>query len=387
MGIAALGKSNTAALRESNTAALRESGTAPLSAGDRATHPAVGPSPALELRRDLDPVVWDAFVDRHPDATVYHLSAWTDLIEDVFRHRAERLAIVAPDGAVVGVLPVVFFQTPLFGRFATSMPFVNYGGVAADSPAAAAMLLAAAVAGAQARRASYLELRHARRVFTANPFQAHKVAMVLPLQPDSEAQFNGLDRKLRNQIRKAEKSGFAVRIGGVELLDDFHAVLSENMRDLGSPVHGRRLFERILTAFPGRSRLFCVSLGDVPVAASLVLWHRDRLEVPWASALRRYNALCPNLLLYWEMLKFGIGRGFGSFDFGRSTPNGGTFHFKKQWGAQPQQLFWEYWLADGAALPDRSPSNPKFSAAIALWQRLPVFATQALGPLLVRNIP
>lgn len=344
------------------------------------------PAPAVEIRRDVAAADWDGFVQRHPDATVYHLSAWTELIHGVFGHRAERLAAVA-GGEIVGVLPVVFFQTPLFGRFATSMPFVNYGGVAADSPKAAGLLLDAAIADAGRYRASYLELRHGRRVFTANPYQAHKVAMVLPLLGDAEAQWNGLDRKLRNQIRKAEKSGFAVRIGGSELLDSFLDVLAENMRDLGSPVHGRPLFERILTAFPDRARLFCVSLGGVPVAASLVLWHRDRLEVPWASALRRYNALCPNLLLYWEMLKFGIAQGFTSFDFGRSTPDGGTYQFKKQWGAQPQQLFWEYWLAEGAALPDRSPSNPKFGSVIALWQRLPVFVTRALGPWLVRNIP
>jgi len=342
--------------------------------------------PSVQVRRDLDPAAWDAFVERHPDATVYHLAAWTDLMHEVFGHRAERLAAVA-GGDVVGVLPVVFFQTPLFGRFATSMPFVNYGGVAAQTPEAAAALLDAAMASARATRASYLELRHAQRVFTANPYQAHKVAMVLPLVGSADAQWNALDRKLRNQIRKAEKSGFAVRIGGVELLDDFLAVLSENMRDLGSPVHGRPFFERILTTFPDRARLFCVSLAGVPVAASLVLWHRERLEVPWASALRRYNALCPNLLLYWEMLKFGIARGFAAFDFGRSTPDGGTYHFKKQWGAQPQQLFWEYWLADGATLPDRSPTNPKFGSVIALWQRLPVFVTRAIGPRLVRNIP
>jgi FemAB-related protein (PEP-CTERM system-associated) len=267
------------------------------------------------------------------------------------------------------------------------MPFVNYGGVAADSSHAEALLFEAAVAGAQRRRSTYLELRHARRRFPEQPHQAHKVAMVLPLAGNADAQWNGLDRKLRNQIRKAEKSGFAVRVGGVELLDDFHGVLSENMRDLGSPVHGRLLFERILSAFPDRSRLFVVSLGGTPVAASIVLWHRDRLEVPWASSLRRFNTLCPNLLLYWEMLKFGIERGFGSFDFGRSTPNAGTFHFKKQWGAEPVQLYWEYWLADGAALPDRSPANPKFSRAIALWQRLPVSLTRALGPHLIRYIP
>ena len=63
--------------------------------------------------------------------------------------------------------------------------------------------------------------------------------------------------------------------------------------------------------------------------------------------------------------------GYRTFDFGRSTPDEGTFHFKKQWGAQPQELAWEY-LGLSGALPDQSPKNPKFRAAIALWQHLPV---------------
>jgi FemAB-related protein (PEP-CTERM system-associated) len=342
--------------------------------------------PVVEIRRDVAPEIWDAYVERHPDATVYHLAAWTDVMRDAFGHRSERLAAVE-EGQIVGILPVVYFQTPLFGRFATSMPFVNYGGVVADSVAAADLLRDAAIAGARSARASYLELRHRRRLFAHSPCQTHKVAMILPLQATVDAQLAALDRKLRNQVRKAEKSGLTVRIGGAELVTPFYDVLAENMRDLGSPVHSRGLFERILTTFAERSRLLCVSLGETPVAASLVLWHRDRLEVPWASSVRRYNPLCPNVLMYWEMLKFGIDRRFSSFDFGRSTPNEGTYLFKQQWGAEPQQLFWEYWLAEGASLPDRSPANPKFSTVIALWQRLPVSLTRALGPRLVRNIP
>jgi len=123
------------------------------------------------------------------------------------------------------------------------------------------------------------------------------------------------------------------------------------------------------------------------VAASLVLWHGGTAEVPWASAIRTYNPLCPNVLLYWEMLKFSVGQRFASFDFGRSTPLEGTYQFKRQWGAEPRQLYWEYWLGQHASLPDRSPKNPTFSAAIAVWQRLPVSLTRAIGPLIVRNIP
>jgi serine/alanine adding enzyme len=340
----------------------------------------------IEIRRDVPAGEWDAFVDAHPDATVYHRSEWERVLRDVFGRPMVRLAAVA-GGELVGILPIVPFASALFGRFATSMPFMNYGGIATSQAEAARALLDAAIADARASRARYLELRHTRRVFADLPVQSRKVSMVLSLEQTADAQFAAIDRKLRNQVRKAEKSGLTVRNGGVELAGAFHQVLAENMRDLGSPVHGRRLFEAILEALPSRARIFSVWLGDVPVAASFVLWHRDRLEVPWASSLRRYNPLCANILLYWEMLKFGVDRGFASFDFGRSTPQEGTYLFKQQWGAKPVPLFWEYWLAEGVGVPDRSPKNPKFSLALEVWRRLPVPVTAFLGPRIVRGIP
>ncbi len=114
--------------------------------------------------------------------------------------------------------------------------------------------------------------------------------------------------------------------------------------------------------------------------ASIVYWHRSMIEVPWASALRESNPLCANVLLYWHMLKFAVERGFTVFDFGRSTPNEGTFHFKRQWGAEPLELVWEYWNAAGAPPPNLNPKNPKFDLAIRVWQRLPVGVATAARP-------
>jgi FemAB-related protein (PEP-CTERM system-associated) len=340
----------------------------------------------LGVRSDVSAQAWDDYVVRRPEASVYHLAAWAGLMERVFGHRTRYLA--ACDGEdIVGVLPLVLFSTPLFGRFATSMPFVNYGGIVADSREAADALLAAAVRDTQAAKGTYLELRHTRRMFDNLPVQTHKVEMVLPLRPTVDEQWRALDRKLRNQVRKAEKSGLTVRNGGAELLDSFYDVLAHNMRDLGSPVHSKRFFADILATFADRTQLLCVSLGSTPVAASFVIWHGDQIEVPWASALRAHNPLCPNVLLYWEMLKFSIERRFERFDFGRSTPNEGTFNFKQQWGAAAQQLYWEYWLSEGRSLPDRSPKNRKFTAVISAWRKLPLAVTRAIGPSIVRGIP
>lgn len=343
-------------------------------------------SSTIDIHTDLPPEEWDQYVDRRTDASVYHRAGWATVVQRSFGHRTRYLA-ARTGKTIVGILPLVLFKTPLFGRFMTSMPFVNYGGVVADTSEAADALLAAGIHEAKTAGASYLELRHTRRMFPGLSVQAHKVEMVLPLRTIVDDQWRVLDRKLRNQVRKAEKSGLTVRTGGVELLDAFHDVLARNMRDLGSPVHSKRFFGNVLETFRDRSRIFCVSAGSTPVAASFVIWHGDGIEVPWASAIRSYNPLCPNVLLYWEMLKFSIDRRFARFDFGRATPRGGTYQFKQQWGAEPHQLYWEYWLREGSQLPNRSPKNPKFSGAIALWQRLPVAITRVLGPRIVRNIP
>ena len=170
------------------------------------------------------------------------------------------------------------------------------------------------------------------------------------------------------------------------MLADFYAVFAHNMRDLGTPVYSIRWFREILQAFPQACRLFVVYAGGRPAAGAFVLWHRGTIEVPWASSLREFNPLCVNVLMYWEMLRFAVERGFSCFDLGRSTPNEGTFHFKQQWGAEPRELVWEYWTAEGAALPDLSPKNPKFERAIAAWRRLPVGVTKVIGPPIVRNI-
>jgi hypothetical protein len=130
-----------------------------------------------------------------------------------------------------------------------------------------------------------------------------------------------------------------------------------------------------------------VSHGATPAAAGLTFQTGSTVEIPWASAVRDFNALCANPLLYWSMLEGAAGRGSAIFDFGRSTPNESTFHFKTQWGATAAPFHWEYWLASGGALPDQSPSNPKFQAAIEVWKRLPVPVTTLLGPHIVRSIP
>ena len=211
--------------------------------------------------------------------------------------------------------------------------------------------------------------------------------MILNLAADEASQWEAFNAKLRNQIRKAQKSGFEPVIGQQELLQGFYQVFARNMRDLGTPVYSKGFFRNVLETFPDNSRIFGVYHEKRMVAAGIGSWFRGTLEIPWASSLNEYKTLCPNNMLYWEAIKFAIMNGFSKLDFGRSTPHEGTYNFKEQWGAVPVQLYWQYLLNQGSTMPHLSPSNPKYQAAIRVWQKLPVPLTKVLGPMIVQNIP
>lgn len=332
---------------------------------------------------DADRGAWDAFVVGRHEATGYHEWAWREVLTRSFGHEALYL-VARRDAQVTGVLPLIEIRSLLFGRFLTALPFVNYGGIVADSEDAARALVARSESLAQSRGCRHVELRHVQRRLPDLPCRQHKVTMLLDLAP---GMWDALDRKVRNQIRKAEKSGLIAERGGAHLLDDFYAVYARNMRDLGTPVYARRFFAEVLRAFPDRAVLTVVRLRGRPVAAGLSYRTGAVVEVPWASSVREFNSLCPNHLLYWRTIDTAVADGCRTLDFGRSTPGEGTFAFKAQWGASPVPLHWEYVVLDGEGLPDQSPKNPKFQTAIAVWQRLPLWVANLAGPHIVRGIP
>lgn len=305
---------------------------------------------------------------------------------------------------VRGVLPVVHLKHPIFGNSLVSIPYFDMGGVLADDEHVEKALLTEVARLAGEVKAESVELRHLRPLaclhaasgtgrdggFSRDGWvahtRAHKVRMVLDLPDTPGTLFKSFPSKLRSQIRRPLKEGLTATIGGEELLDDFYEVFAVNMRDLGSPVHSRRLIANVLDEFPGKSAIILVYRENEPVAGSFVIGFGDTLENPWASALRRYGRLSPNMLLYWTMLEFACNQGYRKFDFGRSTTGEGTYKFKEQWGAVPTPFHWHTLYRDGERSPEIESEQPRFPKAVQFWQRLPVWVTRIIGPPIRKHI-
>lgn len=328
---------------------------------------------------------WDDFALAQ-GGSVYHDTRWRTLIERVFKHRTHYL--YAHRGDVIhGILPLVHMRHIVFGSYLVSMPFLTYGGVLADSPETATELLNRAAQLADELGCSHVETRDLAPLPVDWPVRTDKISMVRELPEDAVQLDKAIGSKLRAQVKRPRREGATAHVGGMDLLDEFYSVFAINMRDLGTPVYSRSLFAEILTAFPDQAGIVSIRVNEEPAAAGFLLRDGETMEIPWASSLRKFNRISVNMLLYWEVLVHCMEVGCTRFDFGRTSENSNTHRFKRQWGAQPVQLHWHYWLRDGAELPGLTPTNPKFKAAIAVWQRLPLPLANLLGPHVVRGLP
>lgn len=347
----------------------------------------------------VDGGVWDAFVQRAPDATIMHLYGWKGVVERAYGHRTFYLAALEGD-ELRGVLPLTLVRSRLLGSSLVSMPFMDYGGVCAGGHDKAETALVEAAEEIAAAQGAVLTLRYLRQPELQLPYSLEKVTLFLELGTSEEALWRRLPPERRNRIRKGQKQGLTISFHGAEGLHDFYTVFATNMRDLGSPVHSLSFFREVMAQLGDRARIILVRYQNQAIGAGLMLLYNGMISIPWVSSLRRFFDKCPYQVLYWEAMRFGIAHGYQVLDFGRSSRDSGTFEAKRQWGAEPVQLYWHYY-PDGA--DSRVPSTlwrrllnishgwpvrgGRLAWAASFWKHLPVGVTNTVGPWLRRGIP
>lgn len=351
--------------------------------------------PAVEIKvaDDRDAYAWNSYAETACLDGHFLDFNWRKIIETSLRHRPLYL-IARQEGTVTGLLPMFDVKSRLFGRSLISVPFLNGGGIVASDALTTNALLAKTQEIVKHGGYRYSELRQhepLRHGADNLACRQHKVSMRLPLDGDPDDIFKRFKAKLRSQIRRPQKAGAKAQIvNGANTvkrdIDAFYKVFAENMRDLGTPVFPRALFEATIEGFRENAWLSLVWIDNHPAAAGLMVGRGTSIEMIWASSLRCFNKLSVNMLLYWESIRTAAIHGYRHFDFGRCTPDGPTFRFKAQWGAEPLPLHW-YYLKGSGEIPDVSPDNPKFKAAVRTWQFLPVSIANRLGPLVARSLP
>ncbi|MBF0621257.1 MAG: FemAB family PEP-CTERM system-associated protein [Magnetococcales bacterium] len=326
---------------------------------------------------------WDAFVEQCPSATFFHKVGWQEVLATTFGHRPYYF-LAQRNGKICGVLPLFHVKSLLFGNALSSLPFLVYGGVAATDPEAEIALENKAQLLAQQLNVDHLEMRNIEPGNDNWLVKDLYYTFRKEISADPDANLMAIPRKQRAEVRRGIKKGLTSRIdSGVDLCYDLYA---ESVRNLGTPVFGRKLFHQIQKVFGEQCQSLIIEHEGKPVCSVLSYTFRDQVLPYYAGATPEVRRLGGFAFMYWDLMNRAAADGARLFDFGRSKKDAGSFKFKKYFGFEPEPLHYQYYLVKADGLPNVSPTNPKYRLFISLWKRLPLPISKVMGPWIARSL-
>lgn len=317
----------------------------------------------------------------------YHHIHWLEAIKLSYGHDYVYL-VARESGRIVGIMPICIFRDLTGEKSFCSLPFCDIGGHVSEKEDIGGALIGYALDQLKIENCSLIEIRQrSEKTESVENFTHHKVSMLLKLPDSPDHLIGSFKSKLRSQIKKAEKNGLKFECSSdARSVGEFYSVFSRNMHSLGSPVHSLKWFNTLQSLYENNMLIGKVYYDEEVVGAGVMMISGANVVIPWASTLRRYNRLAPNMLLYWNFLRIACERGCAIFDFGRSTYLEGTYKFKEQWGAEPVLLDWRCLNRDGQALEISSTSSKIRSMVESIWKISPLALANFLGPHLRKHI-
>jgi len=328
------------------------------------------------------------YVARHRQGTAFHRIAWLEAIERGCGQRCWYL-VAGEDPQLHGVMPLSEIHSPLFGRALISSGFAVGGGAIGDDQAIVDALAEAAWRLAQRLSCPTLELRGGG-LPSAESWHVERGAhagFARPLAPDDEAELRAIPRKQRAEVRRSLGFGLDVRTGRTEQdRADHYAIYAESVRNLGTPVFPRALFDAVLDGFGDDADILTVSRDGRPLSSVLSLYHKGAVMPYWGGGSHSARAWRANDLMYYALMGHARRRGCTTFDFGRSKVGSGAFAFKKNWGFEAEPLSYATRTADGWRPRSVNPADPRYRLQVALWQKLPLGVANRIGPWIARGL-
>jgi hypothetical protein len=281
---------------------------------------------------------WERIVSTSPEATYFQTHHWARLLSTVFPQMTPHGKVYRLSQGHEVLVPAMVVRRRWGMPHLESMPMGGYGGPVSSAPL---------------RQEDLLQLEHlvlspslwALTVYPSPtsrtdlshwgdpvPFYSH----VLSLDGGfAEVWSSRFDRKLRNQVRKAERSAVELSVASdPDQWRTFARLYRRKSSQWTWQGYPERMFLLLADHEAPHVRLWLAHKEQSLLSGLVVLSWGDH-AVPWASAMEEGSgSFCPNHALYRQAIECACGEGRRWFNFGSSRELPALHMFKESFGAQ-----------------------------------------------------
>jgi hypothetical protein len=305
----------------------------------------------ITIADTLDETIWRAFVDQHPQGTIFHTPEMFQVYARAKGYRPGlRAGLNGKNQVLALVAPVLVSLTGgLLHRLTTRS--IAYGSIlcAPDLDAKTALTgVLLDYTRKQGREGLFTELRHLSDVSAYQPefnicnfkYQ-EELNYLIDLDGTAEEIFSRLGSRTRKHIRRELKKG-EIMVDEVQhssQIRPFYDLIKKSYHEAHVPIADISLFEAAFEILHPLNmvKFLIVRLGNASIASSVELIYKDVIYGWYGGVDRAYSNRTPSELLTWYILKWGAENGYRTYDFGGAGIPGekyGVRDFKAKFGGR-----------------------------------------------------
>lgn len=333
---------------------------------------------------------WEAFLARHPRASIFHSTGWLRALQRTYGYEPVVLTNSAPTQDLSSAIVFCEVNSWLTGRRLVSLPFSDHCDLLVESAEVGEELMASAMREYRDRGCRYIEIRprHVPMSYNAADFGPGTQFYFhhLKLESSIDEIHRGFHKDcVRRKIRRAEREGLAFEVGNSEeLLRKTYRLLSLTRRRQQAPPQPLTWFRNLADCLGDRLQFRVALKADNPIAAIVTTYFNDSVVYKYGGSETRFNNAGGMVALFWNTIQEAKQRGMRELDLGRSDcDNPGLVTFKEHWGAERTLLTYQRHPA-----PEPKPASDNWAMRIAkqAFSRFPASVQATTGRLLYRHM-
>lgn len=337
---------------------------------------------------------WDDFLERHPQASVFHSSSWLLALSITYGYEPLVYTTTPPGQALQNGMVFCGVNSWLTGRRLVSLPFSDHCDPLVDRSEDRNAISVALEEEFQRQRCNYLEIRPLQDFELRTGLRRTPVAFAfhkLDLRPDLYVLFRNLHKSsTQRKVRRAYREGLTYREGcSRDLLDDFYRLFTLSRKRQGLAPQSKKWFATLMECFGDALKIRVAAKGEQIIAAILTIEYKDTITYKYGCCDARFNNLGCMHLLFWNTIQQAKTSGLRYLDFGRTDADQeGLITFKNRWGAAQSVLTYSRFgvSPDSTHLFDLYGSKWKAGTAKFALKHFPAALLPAVGGILYKHI-
>ena len=331
---------------------------------------------------------WDELLSHHPDATIFHTSAWARVLSETYEYLPKYFTHIE-NGRLVGLLPFMEIRSWITGTRGVSLPFTDEcapilpHGIGFDEE------MVQVIALAEARGWRTVEIRGHVPGMEHLPASAEYLSHDIDLTAGESFLYSRYRPNVHRNIRKAEREGISVSEDrSAEGLREFHRLNCLTRREHGLPPQPFRFFEHLREHMleKGLGFLMMARHKKRPIAGALFLLFGGKAIFKYGASDRRYHEVRANNLVFRDAIRLLCRNGARSLSFGRTDiHHEGLRKFKMSWGAQTTKLRYYKYDVRSKSYLSGTPTRPSTSWKNTM-SKLPIPVLRIIGNVAYRHV-